>query len=218
MSPTPLSSAFSDRTPLSNPEQDSMRRYRQHGFGRVLTSILLTILATCLAGCATPDAGVQEEWKARQWRVTSWTPVHDVESGVTASLLGPVPSDAGLPMFAYRSTDGPVGVETRITIVRRPDDMLGKPVTHADRQRSAELSAEIYDGLLISSQELTMDNYPATDVRIRYTDNSLVRKLALQRQVYLPEHLVILESIGAADEQRVVEQVQQLAVEKLLLP
>ncbi|GAA1183773.1 hypothetical protein GCM10009608_19570 [Pseudonocardia alaniniphila] len=195
-----------------------MRASPQHGLGRVVTSIVLTVLATCLAGCATPDAGVQEEWRARQWRVTSWTPVHDVESGVTASLLGPVPSDAGLPMFAYRSTEGPVEVETRITIVRRPDDMLGKPVTHADLQRSAELSAEIYDGLLISSQELTMNDYPATDVRIRYTDNSLKRKLALQRQVFLPEHLVILESTGAADEERVVGQVQQLAVEKLLLP
>lgn len=195
-----------------------MRTSPQHGFGRVVTSIVLTVLATCLAGCSTPDAGVQEEWKARQWRVTSWTPVHDVESGVTASLLGPVPSDAGLPMFAYRSTEGPVEVETRITIVRRPDDMLGKPVTHADLQRSAELSAEIYDGLLVSSQELNMNDYPATDVRIRYTDNSLKRKLALQRQVCLTEHLVILESTGAADEERVVGQVQQLAVEKLLLP
>jgi hypothetical protein len=42
--------------------------------------------------------------------------------------------------------------------------------------------------------------------------------LALQRQVYLPQHLVILESTGAAGEERVVEQVQQLAVVKLLLP
>src|SRR4051812_17272634 len=198
---TPLSSIFSDRPSLSNPEQDSMRTSPRHGFGRVVTSIVLTVLATCLAGCAAPDTGVQQEWKARQWRVTSWTPVHDVESGVTASLLGPVPSDAGLPMFAYRSTQGPVEVETRITIVRRPDDMLGQPVTQADLQRSAQLSAEIYNGILIGSQDLTVNDYPATDARIGYSDNSGERKLALQRQVYLPEHMVILESTGAADEE-----------------
>ena len=63
-----------------------------------------------------------------------------------------------------------------------------------------------------------MNDYPATDARIGYSDNSGERKLALQRQVYLPEHMVILESTGAADEERVVEQVQELAVEKLLLP
>jgi hypothetical protein len=213
----PAAPVSSDRSSLSNPEQDSMRTSPQYGLGRVVTSIVLAVLTTCLAGCAAPDAGVQEEWRARQWRVTSWTPVHDVESGVTASLLGPVPSDAGLPMFAYRSTQGPVEVDTRITIVRRPDDMLGHPVTKADLQRSARLSAEIHDGILIGSHELTVNDYPATDARIGYSDNGR-RKLALQRQVYLPEHMVILESTGAAEEERVVEQVQQLAVEKLLLP
>src|ERR1700754_4386027 len=217
MSTTPLSSVIPDGPPLSTPEQDSMRTSPQYGFARVVTSIVLTVLATCIAGCATPDAGVQEEWRARQWRVTSWTPVHDVESGVTASLLGPVASAAGLPMFAYRSTQGPVEVDTRITIVRRPDDMLGHPVTKADLQRSARLSAEIHDGILIGSHDHTVNYFPATDARIGSSDNGR-RKLALQRQVYLPEHMVILESTGAAEEARVVEQVQQLAVEKLLLP
>jgi hypothetical protein len=155
-------------------------------------------------------------------RDTTWRPVVDAGTGVTADLPGtarserapvPVPSEGtSVPSVTYAATGGPAGVVARMTIIETTGYVF-------DADAAARGTAESSGGTLVSVRPVSAAGLPGTDFVIEdIPDSSGVPGVARIRYVELPDHLVVLESNGHAQDAAVVQQVQERLVASLRIP
>ena len=155
-------------------------------------------------------------------RDTTWRPVVDAGSGVSADLPGtarpervpvPVPSEGtSVPSVTYAATGGPAGVVARMTII----DTTGYVF---DADSAARGTAESSGGTLVSVRPVSAAGLPGTDFVIEdIPGSSGVPGVARIRYVELPDHLVVLETNGHAPDAAVVEQMQERLVASLRIP
>jgi hypothetical protein len=156
------------------------------------------------------DAAVYAEWVADGWIPQPILPVSDPDSGVSAWLFGTAErSNAADGGSLYQSLDAPGSVVNNFAVFRVPAGYV------PDAERAAENTASSNGGRVVSTRPVTVQGYLGLDVRIEFTDKQGRPIVELIRYVELPQHLVGIESIGVASDERVLRQVQDVLVDKL---
>jgi hypothetical protein len=167
------------------------------------------------APLADPDdrSRVYAEWVADGWVPRPILPVTDPGSGVRAWLFGPAQrhdlADGGA---LYYSTGAPASVTNQFVLAPVPAGY------EPDAEKGAALTARDRGGRVVSTRPVTVLGHRGLDVRIEFRDERGRSALELIRYVELPRHLVAVESLGLASDERVVQQVQEIVADELALP
>jgi hypothetical protein len=159
------------------------------------------------------EAAVYAEWVSDGWVPTPILPVMDPDSRTSAWLFGAAerfdPPDGGI---SYQSLDAPASVVNWFGVFPIPAGYV------PDATRGAESTARAKNGRVVSARPVTVTGYPGLDVRIEFTDPQGRPGVDLIRYVELPRHLVGIESLGMASDERVLQQVHDILVKRLDLP
>ncbi len=165
-----------------------------------------------------PEAAIYREWVGRGWTPVPWLPVTDPDSGVTAYLLGPASREDRLTdpqqvsLALYRSTAGPLSVNSGLSVARRPTGAdLGPGGLHYLLQQFAQG----FRGSAGPAEQLTVQGRPALAARVDSDTGPLSGRVLI---VDAPQHVVILFTVGPAAEDRTVGQAHDLTVRLLELP
>jgi hypothetical protein len=156
------------------------------------------------------EAAVYAEWVSNGWTPQPILPATDPDSGASAWLFGTAeridPADGGI---AYQSIDAPASVVNWFGVFPVPAGYT------ADAERGAANTASSKNGRVVSRRPVTVQGHPGLDVRIEFTDQQGRPIVDLIRYVELPRHLLAIESVGVASDERVLQQVQEIMVDKL---
>lgn len=165
-------------------------------------------------GEAGGQVAVYAEWVAEGWIPRPVLPVTDPDSGVSAWMFGTAEAspDAGAGGVTYRSLAAPASVVNWFGVFPVPVGYV------ADAEGGAQNSASAKNGRVVSMQPVTVSGHPGLDVRIEYQDERGRSLVDLIRYVELPQHLVGIESIGLSSDERVLQQVHAIMVDKLTIP
>jgi hypothetical protein len=159
------------------------------------------------------EAAVYAEWVSDGWVPTPILPVMDPDSRTSAWLFGAAerfdPADGGI---SYQSVDAPASVVNWFGVFPIPAGYV------PDAARGAESTARAKNGRVVSAQPVMVAGHPGLDVRIEFTDPQGRPGVDLIRYVELPRHLVGIESLGMASDERVLQQVHDILVKRLDLP
>ena len=158
------------------------------------------------------NATVYAEWVANGWVPRPIAPVTDPGSGASAWLFGTAQrhdvADGGR---LYYSLDAPASIINQFSVFPAPAGHV------PDAERAASATASARNGRVVGSRPVTVLGYPGLDVRIEFPDEQGRPGVELIRYVELPRHLVGIESMGLASDERALGQVQQIVADKLAL-
>jgi hypothetical protein len=159
------------------------------------------------------EAAVYAEWVTNGWVPRPILPVTDPDSGTKAWLFGTAeridPVGGGI---AYQSLEAPASVVNWFAVFPVPAGYA------PDAEQGAANTASSNNGRVVSTRPVTVAGFPGLDVRIEFTDRQGRPIVDLIRYVELPQHLVGIESLGVASDERVLHQVHQIMVDKLTIP
>jgi hypothetical protein len=159
------------------------------------------------------EAAVYAEWAADGWIPQPILPVTDTDSGASAWLFGTAERiDATDEGMAYQSLDAPASVVNWFGSFPVPAGYV------PDARQGAENTAATRNGRVVSAVPVTVSGRPGLDVRIESTDQQGRPLVDLIRYVELPRHLVGIESLGFASDERVLQQVHEIMVDRLVIP
>ena len=163
---------------------------------------------------ASSDSGsdVYAEWLADGWTPTPVLPVTEPDSGVTAWMFGAAerrPAEGGV---AYQANGAPASVTNWFGVFPIPAGYA------ADAEQAAANTARSKNGRLVSAVPVTVAGHRGLDARIEIFDEQDRLIVDLIRYVELPQHLVGVESIALAGDERVLQQVHAIVVGELALP
>jgi hypothetical protein len=224
-----------------------MSRHRNTTPGRIARAAAAVAVGAALAGCSvtvegTPQAApastaapaptrpvpsqpnrasvsdlgdqtaVYAEWVANGWVPRPILPVTDPGSGVSAWLIGTAQRHEGANGGRlYYSIDAPASVVNQFSVFPVPAGY------EPDAERAASAIAANRNGRLVGSRPVTVLGHRGLDVRIEFSDEQGRPGVALIRLVELPRHLVGIESVGLASDERPLQQVQEIVAGKLSL-
>ncbi len=158
------------------------------------------------------QAAVYAEWVANGWVPRPVLPVTDAGSGVSAWLFGTAQRHDGAGGGRlYYSLDAPASVVNQFSVFPVPAGY------EPDAERAASAIATNRNGRVVSSRPVTVLGHRGLDVRIEFSDEQGRPGVELIRYVELPRHLVGIESLGLASDERALQQVQEIVAEKLSL-
>jgi hypothetical protein len=158
------------------------------------------------------QTAVYAEWVANGWVPRPILPVTDPGSGVSAWLFGTAQRHEGAGGGRlYYSLDGPASVVNQFSVFPVPSGY------EPDAERAASAIATNRNGRVAGSRPVTVLGHRGLDVRIEFSDEQGRPALALIRFVELPRHLVGIESVGLASDERALQQVQEIVAGKLSL-
>jgi hypothetical protein len=157
------------------------------------------------------EAGVFAEWVARGWVPRPILPVTDPESGASAWLFGTAQRQDMEAGRLYQSAGAPASIVNNFAVFPAPTGY------EPDADRAAAAVARANNGRVVSSRPITVLGHRGLDVRIEFTDPQGRPVVDLARYVELPGHLVGIESLGLASDDRLLQQVQQIVADKLTL-
>ncbi len=158
------------------------------------------------------QTAVYAEWVANGWVPRPILPVTDPGSGVSAWLFGTAHRHEGAGGGRlYYSLDGPASVVNQFSVFPVPSGY------EPDAERAASAIATNRNGRVAGSRPVTVLGHRGLDVRIEFSDEQGRPALALIRFVELPRHLVGIESVGLASDERALQQVQEIVAGKLSL-
>ncbi|TQM35214.1 hypothetical protein [Pseudonocardia cypriaca] len=156
------------------------------------------------------DAAVYAEWVSNGWKPSPLLSVTDPATGVRAWLFGPAERvDAGTPGIRYQSAGAPAHVVNWFGVVPIP---AGRAL---DAEQAAADTARSRGGRIVSAEPVAAHGYRGLDVRIEFIDRRGRPIVDLFRFLELPRHLVGIESVGLASDERVLNQVQEIVAGKL---
>jgi hypothetical protein len=156
------------------------------------------------------EAAVYAEWVSNGWKPSPLLPVTDPATGVRAWLFGSAERvDAGIPGTRYQSAGAPARVVNWFGVVPIP---AGRAL---DAEQAAADTARSRGGRIVSAEPVTAYGYRGLDVRIEFIDRRGRPIVDLFRFLELPRHLVGIESVGLASDERVLHQVQEIVACKL---
>jgi hypothetical protein len=167
-----------------------------------------------VAGGSRSEAALYAEWVAGGWDPQPILPVDDPGSGVSAWMFGTPRPRPGTPdgTTAFQAMGAPASVATWFGVFPVPDGYV------ADARQGALNTATTKNGRVISAEPVTVAGHPALDVRIEFRTAEGYDMVDLIRYVELPGHLAGIESIGVRGDERVLQQVQQVMVDRLAVP
>ena len=166
------------------------------------------------AGAPGSEVAVYAEWVADGWIPQPVLPVTDPDSGVSAWMFGTAERspDLGDGGIAYQSPAAPASVLNWFGVFPVPAGYV------ADAEAGARNTASAKNGRVVSMQPVTVSGHPGLDVRIELLDERGRTVVDLIRYVELPQHLVGIESVGLSSDERVLQQVHAIMVDKLTIP
>jgi len=158
------------------------------------------------------QSAVYAEWVANGWNPRPILPVTDPGSGVSAWLFGTAQRhDLANDGRLYYSLDAPASIVNQFTVFPVPTGY------EPDAEEAASATASNRGGRVVSTRPVTVLGYRGLDVRIEFPDEQGRPGVELIRYVELPRHLVGIESLGLAGDERVVQQVHEIVADKLSL-
>ncbi|MHA6624541.1 hypothetical protein ACU61A_03930 [Pseudonocardia sichuanensis] len=160
------------------------------------------------------ETALYAEWVAGGWEPQPVLPVSDPDSGVSAWMFGtPAPRpDTPDGATAFQAIGAPASVVTWFGVFPVPEGYV------ADARQGALNTAATKNGRVTRIDAVTVAGHPGVDVRIEFRTAEGYDMIDLIRYVELPGHLAGIESIGVRGDERVLQQVQQVMVDKLSVP
>jgi hypothetical protein len=137
----------------------------------------------------------------------------DSRTGASAAMFGPARttvSDDGVPYFTAEGA--PAGILTTFGSV--PSQSSNR----LDGEEHARRTAASFGGRLVSHERLLVDGRVAHDsvIDVRSPSGNEVRQLV--RRVDLPDHIVLIQTIGPRFDVQTLEEVQDIVTSTLTVP
>jgi hypothetical protein len=146
-----------------------------------------------------------------RWVVDGWTPLPllrqtDRATGTSAAMFGPAKTTTTSDGVPYFSANGaPAGILSTFGSVPSP---AGR---RTDAEEAARRTAAKFGGRLISHERLVVDGRPVHDSVMDVpspTTGTEMRQLI--RRIDLPEHFVLIQTLGPRSEERTMAEVHDI--------
>jgi hypothetical protein len=152
-----------------------------------------------------PHAAVLRTWMDDGWLPMPLLRQTDPDSGASAAMFGPAQTtstDEGVPYFAAEGA--PAGILTTFGAVASPSG------NRLDGEETARRTAASFGGRLISNERLVVDGRAVVDsvIEVRSPNGNEMRQLI--RRIDLPDHIVLIQSMGLRSDAQTVQEVQDI--------